>query len=135
MRKRSLLYPISFSQITDHPETLTDIFIKARPHKGAFIGVTELEGSFMCDSPEALFASLEIGEKLSLALDKSSKLSNPPLYVSRSDGTALGTLPYGEAIFPNKLISLGVSLWCHLEAKSLQGGLLSIAVSVYSEKY
>lgn len=128
-------YPVSLSVISEHPKRANEIFLEARPHKGAYIGVAKLQGSFLCELTGDVFADLEIGEKLTVAPDLQSKLSLPPLNVTKEDGTFLGILPYAEAILPNILISRGIELWCYAEAKEFKGGIPEIVVSIYCEEY
>ena len=128
-------YPITMSMVTDHYEELSNIFYKSKPHKGAFVGVALLEGSFDVESPKEIFDSLEIGERLELFLDKDSKLSIPPIYVFRENQTRLGQLPISASFVPIMLLEKGINVWGHFEAKSFIGGLLSVAISIYCDKY
>lgn len=128
-------YPVTLSLIQNHAELVNKIFLDERPHKGYYIGACELEGSFLCESPGELFDAVVIGERLILSADISSKALLPPLFVTRADGTELGKLPFDAAILPNILISRGIPVWCHAEAKVFNGGMLEIAVSVYSDNY
>lgn len=134
MNKKKL-YPITISMLRDHSDMIPEIFLAARPHKGAFLGVSELDGSFLCDNAKEIFESFQLGEKLYVSVDRESKISVPPLSVYREDKTFLGTLPYGASIFPNLLLKRGVNIWCHAEAASFDNDLLSIAVSIYCEEY
>ena len=126
-------YPVSVSFVKDHYEKLPKIFKKVRPHKEVFIGVCLLDGSFMCDSPEELYSSLTLGEKLSVLCYDTEKVE--PLEVRRNNGTVLGTLPFNESVFPNMLISRGIDVFCYIEATDFTAGILEIAVSIYCERY
>lgn len=128
-------YPLTLSVIADKPEMAKKIMLKENPHKGVFIGLCKLEGSFLCDSPGEVYSSLSIGEKLCITPDASSKHTYPPLMVTLADGTLLGKLPFGNSVIPNMLLSRGISVWCHAEAKVFGAGMLEIAVSVYCEDY
>ncbi len=128
------LYPITVKLLADHRELVHDLFKKLAPHKGAFIGVCELQGSFLCDSVGELFESLAIGERLALVRENEKSL-NPTLEATRFDGTAIGSLPFSSSILPNMLISRGLDVFCYMEAKEFNGGMLAIAVSIYCEEY
>ncbi len=126
-------YPVSVSFVKEHYKELPAIFKKVRPHKEGFIGVCLLDGSFMCESPETLYSSLTVGEKLVIACDDTEKVK--PLEVKRSDGTVLGVLPFDASILPNMLISRGIDVFCYVEATDFTAGMLNIAVSIYCENY
>ncbi len=128
-------YPITVSMVSDHYDVVTEVFYKVKPHKDAFIGVVLLEDSFSLESAGDIFVSLELGEKLTFLVDGKSKSSCPAILVYRYDGTYLGQLPFSACLIPNMLIEMGVKVWGYFEAKSFTGGLLSIAVSIYCEKY
>lgn len=134
MRVPESLYPIDLKLLSDHREAVSEVFRKVRPHKGAFVGVCELEGCFLCDSAGELFESLEFGERLSLFREKGKK-RYAPLAAVRKDGTAVGNLPFSDAILPNLLIERGINVYCYIEAKEFNGGMFAVAVSIYSDKY
>ena len=133
--KKSSDYPVTLSLITDHPKEAKKVFLDERPHKKAFIGITKLDGSFLCDSVGELYSSLQIGEKLSLIPQEKSARSLPILNAAREDGTFVGVLQYSDAILPNILMSMGISVWCYVEATKFNAGMLEIGVSIYCEKY
>jgi len=134
MKKRND-YPLSLPAIKSNINFARDVILKERPHKGAFIDVFIPEGSFMVDSPGELYDSLTIGQRLSVKADETSTLDMPPLLIYNSNGEFIGKIPNAIAILPNILLSRGISLWCHLEAKAFNGGMPEFAVSVYSELY
>lgn len=131
----SEFYPFTYSYITEHIKEVTEYFIDKRPRKGEFIGVSGLDGSFMCENAEEIYDNLQIGEKLSLIADSELKNKNPILAAMREDGTYIGILPSSSALIPNMLMAHKVNVWCYLEAKSFCNGILEIAVSVYCERY
>ncbi len=128
------LYPITVKMLADHPEQVHELFKRLSPHKEAFIGVCELEGTFLCDSLGELFESLYFGERLSL-LPENEKTQNPALEATRSDGTVIGSLPFSDSLLPNMLIARGLEVFCYIEAKKFNGGMPSVAVSIYCERY
>ena len=131
---KRLKYPIAYSDIEQNLEKTVKFFASKRIHKGVFLGLSVLDGSFVCDEPERIFATLQPGEKLALVPDDSTvKHSNPTLNAVR-DGTVIGSLPYADAVLPNELIRRGTEVFCYAEAKKLEIDLLHIAVSVYCEK-
>lgn len=134
MRKKSN-YPVTLSLIIDHPDEAKKVFLDELPHDGAFIGVTKLDGSFLCDSVGELYSSLQQGERLSLLPEEGSAHALPALKAVRADGSFVGVLQYSAAILPNMLMSRGISVWCHLEAAQFNAGMLEIGVSIYCEKY
>ncbi len=129
MRKKSL-YPITLKLLADRQSLVYDVFRSVQPHKGEFIGVCELEGSFLCDEPERLYDSLTFGEKMSVVVDETDRLS-----VERIDGTQIGILPFADGLLPNMLLSRGINVFCYLEAKELDETMLTVAVSLYCDKY
>ncbi len=134
--KNKKLYPLTLDFIKNHPEESKEVFLKIRPHKGVFIGACELDGCFLCEAPHEIFDSLEVGEKLLLSLPAESKPNSAvPLEVKRDDGVELGSVPFQNSVLPCVLMSRGINVFCYLEAKELKSGLLSLAVSVYCEKY
>ena len=128
-------YPVTLSLITDHPDTAKKVFLDRPPHKGAFIDVTKLDGSFLADSVGELYSSLQIGEKLSLLPEEGPSKRLPALKAVRADGSFVGYLQYSAAILPNMLMDRGISVWCHVEATQFNGGILEVGVSVYCDKY
>lgn len=134
MKKDNSLYPITVKMLNDHREQAHNTVKKYAQHLGAFIGVCELEGVFLCDSAGELFESLNFGERLSL-VPKQSKSLNPTLCAIRADGSEVGTLPFSDAILPNMLIRRSLDVFCHIEAKEFNGGMLAVAVSIYCESY
>ena len=135
MKSKTTDYPVPLATIIDHPEIAKKIFLEERPHKDTFIGVAKLDGSFMADNVGEMYDSLQIGEKLLLSLEEGAKHSLPTLKVLRIDGSFVGYLQYSTAILPNFLISRGIEVWCYAEAKSFNGGLPEIGVSIYCENY
>ncbi len=134
--KYKKLYPIALSMVEERPKLVEEIFVKLAPHKGVYIGVCILDGSFMCDSPGELFSSLEQGEKLRIVYKDEFKNKNyRPLEVQREDGTYVGVIPLVNSIVPNIVLARGLKTWCHLEAKEFNAGMLSFAVSIYCEDY
>lgn len=120
--------------LSSHRDFVYGLFSELKPHKGVFVGVCLLEGCFLCDSPGELYSELAFGERLALA-DKSKPLKNLPLEVIRADGTHLGNLPFADSILPNLMFARGINVYCYLEAKEFNGGMLAIAVSVYCDEY
>ncbi len=133
MRKKSL-YPITVKLLSDHRELVFDLFKELRPHKGGFIGVCELQGCFSWETPGETYESLTFGEVL-YAVRNASARSFQPLSVIRNDGSVLGYIPYADSILPNLLIKRGINVLCYIEAKEFNGGMPSVAVSIYSENY
>lgn len=134
-RRKGVSYPLAYADVTYRLGDSIKLLASRRVRNGSFIGLTPLEGTFLEDEPERIFATLEIGERLSVTRDESTKnQANPVLSVNRADGTAIGTLPFTHSILPNALIDRGKTIFCLAEAKQLEGGLVSVAVSIYSEK-
>jgi len=134
--KLTEFYPINFKLLNDRKELVYSVFRKVKPHKGGFISVCKLDGSFLCDDCESLFASLEIGEPLSIVKrDGKGKRICQPLEVKRKNGEVIGSIPYTESVIPNLLISRGINVIAYLEIKEYASEILNLAVSVYSEKY
>ena len=133
---KSGLYPIAIKTIQERPNLLKTLFLKLRPHQGAFIGVCELQGCFLCESKGELYSSLEIGEQLCLAYEAPGKKKGcSPISVKRKSGTVIGELPFSDSIVPNMLINRGIAVTCYLEAKEFNAGLLALGVSIYCENY
>lgn len=129
-------YPINFKLLDDRKELVYNVFRAVEPHKGGFISVCRLDGSFLCDDCESLFASLRTGEPLSVVMcDNKGKHICRPLEVKRKNGEVIGTLPYTESIIPNLLAARGINVTAYLEIKEFSSDILNLAVSVYSEKY
>lgn len=129
-------YPITVSAVTDYSKDIPKIFLSKKRHTGMFVGVSLLDGSFLCENPSCLFSSLAVGEKLSLKRENEiDKLHASTLVVSRQDGAFVGYLPLAASIFPCKLLDLGVAVWCYFEAATLESDLLTVAVSIYCEDY
>ena len=136
MKRSRITYPVTVADVRENLAECEKIFVKKRIHRGAFIGLSLLEGVFTADDPQKLFDSLVFGEKLLIKRDESFKKSKrPPLSALRSDGSEAGILPFSESLLPDKLISLGKEVYCFIEAKSFGAGIPDIAVSVYCEDY
>ncbi len=130
-----ITYPITVSQVRNNVAEVTEFFVNKKHHKCAFIGVSLLEGSFLCENVDKLMSSLAAGETLSLARINESKLCASQLTVSRDDGTCIGMLPFCASIFPCKLLDLGIKVWCCFEAAEIENDILTIAVSIFCEEY
>lgn len=129
-------YPITVSDVADYQESVLKVFRSKKRHNGAFVGVSLLEGSFMCENPESLYATLTLGEKLSLKRDNETDLMHAStLNVFRENGEFVGSLPFSASIFPCKLLDLGIDVWCHFEASALSADGITVAVSIYCEEY
>jgi hypothetical protein len=133
IRKKSL-YPITVKQLQNDKNAVIDIFKRVCPHKAGFIGVCELKGCFSWENVGETFDSLAIGEVL-MAVQSESAKSLQPLNVIKYDGSVLGYLPYAESVLPNMLLKRGIRVRCYVEAKEFNGGLPSVAVSIYSDDY
>ena len=133
IRKKSL-YPITIKLLNDHKELVYEVFKAVCPHKGGFIGVCELQGCISWENIGETFDSLKIGEVLYAVRNASSK-SVQPLSVIRNDGSLLGYIPYADSILPNLLKKRDINILCYVEAKEFNGGMPSVAVSIYSENY
>ena len=134
-RKNKFSYPIEIKKFKYDREKIRDIFIEQKPHKGTFITVAMLNGSFMCENAEEIFKTLEIGEKLLVSFDKDSKMLLPSILVHRSDDTFLGRIPRAFSMLPFTLLQRDVDVWCYVEAISFEDEYLEIAVSIYCENY
>lgn len=134
MMRKSSLYPITLKHLQNDKKAVIDIFKSVCPHKGGFIGACELKGCFLWENVGETFDSLEIGEVLLAVRDKSAKALQP-LNVIKNNGSVLGYLPYNESILPNMLLKRGIRVICYVEAKEFNGGMPSVAVSIYSEEY
>lgn len=124
------LYPINLKLLSDRKNLVYDIFRKVKPHKGAFIGVCKLDGSFLCDDIDGTFASLAFSELLYVVKDETGNLT-----VRQSNGNELGILPYADSVLPKMLMSRGINVYCYLEAKEISGSDLALAVSIYCDNY
>ncbi len=134
MIRRKSLYPITVKLLQDDKDGVIEVFKKVCPHKGGFIGVCELKGCFSWENVGETFDSLAIGEVL-LAVQSESAKSLQPLNVIKNDGSVLGYLPYAESVLPNMLLKRGIKVLCYVEAKEFNGGMPSVAVSIYSQDY
>ena len=134
--KADIDYPININQIKTRIDDVKEYFARKKPRKeGVFIDILLLEGAFVWVSTGELYQSLSVNEKLFLARDESFSFSNPPLMVSRADGTVIGKIPQSNSFLPYFLMEKGLAVWCYLESKSFNGGLPDIGVSMYCEKY
>lgn len=133
--KIKISYPITVSLLRQYPEEITKFFVNKKSRNGVFMGVSLLEGSFLCDEPAEMISSLKAGEILSLERINESKNHASQLSVSCFDGRCIGMLPYSASIFPCKLLDLGIKVWCCFEAAELENEMLTIAVSIYCEDY
>ena len=134
MIKRKSLYPITVRHLQSDKREVIELFKKITPHKGGFIDVCELKGCFTWENVGETFEALKIGEVL-MAVPNESAKSLQPLNVIKNDGSVLGYLSHSESVLPNMLIKRGIKVFCYVEAKEFNGGLPSVAVSVYSENY
>ena len=123
-------YPISVKLFRDERKLVYKVFRAVQPHKGVFVGVCELEGSFLCQEPEQLSSSLVVGERIELVLDETKNLN-----AQRQDGTFLGVLPYTDAVLPKMMMERGIKMFGYFEAKDFIEDLLVITISLYCEKY
>lgn len=138
MKKMKPSFPLTVSMVSEHHKETVELFKRKPPRKReCFIGVCILDGTFLCDNPGELYSSLSIGERLELFYRKeqSEKTQVMPISVVRADQTEVGVLPFEYSVIPSLLASRGVESYCYVEAKLFQGGLLSVAVSVYCDKY
>lgn len=134
--RRNGLYPPSLESVREDHEKVVREYLLAKPHKGFLVDILELDGSFLTSDPGMVFDSLSFGEKLLLVSDSEKcEYDNCTLRVYRTDGTELGQLPFAGSLIPNALLRRGVKLDVYLECRSFSAGLLSLAVSVYSEKF
>ena len=135
MRSKKLSYPLTYDEIAERRAGSLRIMQKRRRRGYALLGLSLLEGSFLAEEPERIFATLEQGEKLQIVRGEGGTPLNPALHILRADGADIGTLPFADSVLPNALISRGVEVFCVAEAKKLVGGIISIAVSVWCEDY
>ena len=135
MRNKKLVYPLTYDEIAERRAGSLRIMQKRRRRGYAFLGLSLLEGSFLAEEPERIFATLEQGEKLQIVRGEGGTPLNPALHILREDGTDVGTLPFADSVLPNALIGRGAAVTCFAEAKKLDSGLLCIAVSLWCEDY
>lgn len=132
--KHEVAYPLNLNFIENRLEEAEKVFKKQKPHKGGFVGLEILEGIFPNGNEKELFDDLSFGEKLTIEKDQTSKTVTP-LEVKREDGEIIGYLQFSTSVLLTALIKRGIKCFCFVEAKGEKGGLPSVAVSVYSEKY
>lgn len=129
MKKKSF-YPITLKLLSDRRSFVYEVFRKVSPHKETFIGVCELEGTFLCEEQSKLYDSLVIGERLSVVFDATNRMS-----VKRQDGTDIGIIPVTDSVLPSMLISRDLNVFAYFEAKEFENDMLTVAVSLYCDKY
>lgn len=131
--KRIADYPITVSQAKDHPETINDIFLKKKRHSfGHYLGVCLLQGIGLGEDAEKIRSSVAFGDELVLKPDVNPSM---PISVFTKDGMQVGFLTYTDSLFPMMLINRGLELKCFVEALEYSAGVLSIAVSLYFQRY
>lgn len=131
MKKRQL-FPPDIKTVREDKHSLLELYRKKRVRPGDFVGITELEGSFLVEEPEAMLDSLKPGEELVLTYGEPQfPLENVTITVSRKCGAELGTLPYSSSILPNALRRHGIRLFCYLECCELEDKMPAVAVSLY----
>lgn len=134
-RKKKYSYPVEMKKFKYDLDKVPEIFVELKPHKGTFISVTMLHGSFLCENAGEVFKTLELGEKLLISADPNSKLLLPPILVHRQDKTFLGKIPATFSLLPFILLQREIDVWCHIEAMTFEDEYLEIAVSIYCENY
>lgn len=127
-------YPFNFSFIANRTAEAEAVIKKIKPHKGGFVGIELLEGTFPDGNAEELFESLSFGERLELFRDSEVKTVTP-FEVKREDGATIGYLPFPTSVLLSSLIKREVKCFCIVEAKDESSGIFSVAVSVYCEEY
>lgn len=138
MKRLKPSFPLTVSMVSEHHEETVELFRRKPPRKReCFIGVCILDGTFLCDDADKLYSSLSVGERLELSYRKEQSERTPimPISAVRADMSEIGALPFEYSIIPSMLASRGIRSYCYVEAKSQSGGLVSVAVSVYCEKY
>lgn len=137
LMKHKYEYPITVSMLRDHKESVQKLFLSKNRHKGGvYLGVCFLEIDIMDESASELYSSLEFGERLSLVpVDTAKKAAYVPLAACRANGDTVGKLPFSDSLFPKKLLSLGVNVWCFVEATAMEADVFTAAVSIYCENY
>ncbi len=126
-------YPITVTRVKEHPETVDKIFLKKKRHSfGEYLGVCLLQGCNLDGNAESLASQLSFGDELTLHLDENPSM---PLSVYVADGVQLGFLTFTDSLFPIMLIERGLEIKCFVEAFEYVSGVLSVAVSLYVEKY
>ncbi len=126
------LFPPTIKTVRDNKEPLLDIYRKKQIRYGDFVGICELEGSFLVEDPVGACKTLKIGEELVLDFsDEQIPYENVTVAVHTTEGLELGQLPYVSSVLPNALRRHGVSLFCYLECCEMEDGMLAIAVSLY----
>ena len=133
MKPSSKRYPLSFADAERAAPAAISVFKRRRVHKGEFMGLSVLEGSFFADDPERIYVTLPVGEKLELAVENRKK--SVCLAVSHPAFGALGSVPPCNSVFPAYLMERGIGVSAYCEAKSLEAGVLRIAVSLYCDNY
>jgi hypothetical protein len=127
-------YPFDFSFIANHTAEAEMVIKKIKPHKGGFVGLEILEGSFPDGNAQELFEEMSFGERFELFRDKEDKTITP-LEVKREDGATIGYLSFPISVLLASLIEREIKCFCFLEAKEESSGIYSVAVSVYCEQY
>ena len=115
---------------------LAQYFSEHSLHKGNFILVSELDGSFLAENTEEILKTLKTGEKLKIVqIEENKDFFNCNLKVLREDGTFMGQIPYRKCLVINMLIRRNVKVSAYLECFDNSDDLFSVGVSVYCEDY
>ncbi len=131
--KKIEVYPITVSQVMDHPETVDKVFLSEKRHSfGKYLGVCLLQGCGLGGNAEKLAPLISFGDELTLKPDDDPSM---PISVFMSDGQQLGFLSYTDSLFPAMLIERGIEIKCFIEAAEYASGVLSVAVSLYFSRY
>ena len=133
-RRTRTEYPLNFAFIKNRPTESKEIFLKKTIHKGVFIGLVVLEGTFPDGNGEEVFETLSIGEKLKIFFDKTQQTLTP-LEVRNESEITVGYLSFPMSVLLSSLIEREIECFCFLEAKDDESGVLNLAVSVYCEEY
>ena len=131
--KRMDPYPITVTQVKDHPETVDKVFLSKKRHSfGEYLGVCLLQGCSFGGNPEETASAVAFGDELVLEPDVNPSM---PISVLTENGVRVGFLTYTDSVLPLMLIKRGIDVKCYAEAVELSAGVLSIAVSMYISKY
>lgn len=122
--------------IRKNEKELTKYFSGHNLHKGTFILICELDGSFLAENTEDILRTLNIGEKLNIVqIEKGKDFFNCNLRVERQNGTFMGQIPYRKCLLLNALIRRNTEVFAYLECFDNSDDLFSVGVSVYCEDY
>lgn len=131
--KRISDYPITVSQAKEHPETIDKIFLAKKRHSfGNYLGVCLLQGIGLGEDTEKIFSSISFGDELVLKPDVNPSM---PISVFTKEDIQVGFLTYTDSLFPTMLIKRGLELKCFVEALEYSADVLSVAVSLYFQRY